>query len=151
MLIQSSLNGQNAKTIFMTTSTLCVFSLDLNLKLYWTERCDGDPIQSVNSLNITTFEETIIVRNSNVDSFIGVAVFGNTVYWTGHGRVYKTSLSGDSELIQIVYTNATDQGTIYGGMVVVHPSRQPDPRNSTPTEINNSNVRCYYFTINIMS
>ena len=71
-------------TLFTTTSLHCVFSLALNTKLYWTERCSGNPLESIRSLNLSTLEESVIIENSNVDAYFGVAVYEDTVYWTGN-------------------------------------------------------------------
>ena len=96
-------------TLFTTTSLHCVFSLALNTKLYWTERCFGNPLESIRSLNLSTLEESVIIENSNVDAYFGVAVYEDTVYWTGNARVYSTSVSGGDSISELLHI------TSYGG------------------------------------
>ena len=138
IIYQLSLTELNVKPIFLSTSSKCVFSLAFSENLYWTERCVGETDESVNSLNITTLEDTIIIKNSSVDSYYGVAYFNNTIYWTADAHVYSTPASGGGgEMNEIVFF-PENEGTQFRGIVVVDPSLQPDLNNPTSSVITSS-------------
>ena len=90
-IVQSTLSGSNPQTIFTTTTLDCVFSLALNAKLYWTERCFNITFRSIRSLNLTTLSESVIIEDTSIDPYYGVAVFEDSVFWTGSAAVYSRS------------------------------------------------------------
>ena len=90
-IVQSTLSGSNPQTIFTTTTLDCVFSLALNAKLYWTERCFNITFRSIRSLNLTTLSESVIIEDTSIDPYFGVAVFEDSVFWTGSAAVYSRS------------------------------------------------------------
>ena len=116
--------------LLFTTSTLsCVDYLTLNTKLYWTEDCADSSTESVHSLDLSTLQETIIVENSVNHFYSGVAVYEETVYWTGLGRVYSAPVAGGGNTTELLYIPSYG-GTSFRGIRVVHPDLQPESRNT---------------------
>ena len=110
------------ETVF---SVSCAYALALNTKLYWTEGCASQ--ESVHSLDLSTLQETVIVESSDVDAYFGVAVYEDTVYWTGNARVYSTPVAGGGNITELLYISSYG-GAQFRGITVVHPDLQPDPR-----------------------
>ena len=123
-LYRSSLAGQNVETVF---SVSCASGLAINTRLYWTEDCAGSSTESVHSLDLSTLQESIIVENNVNHFYSDVAVYEDTVYWTGLGRVYSAPVAGGGNTTELLYIPSYG-GTSFRGIVVVHPDLQPDPR-----------------------
>ena len=103
--------------------------LALNVKLYFTDRCFSDQLESIESLNLTTLQESTIIKSSDVDADHGVTVYEDTVYWTGNARVYSTPITGGGSQTELLHITSYG-GAQFRGITVVHPDLQPSPPDS---------------------
>ena len=123
------------ETVF---SVACVsFGLTINVRLYWTEHCVEGSTDSVHSLDLLTLQEATIVENNITDFYWDVAVYEETVYWTGLGRVYSAPVAGGGNTTELLYVPSYG-GNSSRGIKVVHPDLQPDPRNTISPHISSS-------------
>ena len=115
------------KILYTTHSHCGIEHLALNTKLYWTQYCLGSTPQttSVHSLDISPLQETVIIERNNT-IFSGVAVYGDTLYWSGRGSVYSAPVNGGGITTELFYISTYGVAES-GGMAVVHPDLQPDP------------------------
>ena len=109
--------------LYTTASSCSIDHLTLNTRLYWTQNCIGNSTASVHSLDLLTLQENVIAER-NSTTFNGVAVYEDTVYWTGNARVYSAPVAGGGNITEPLYMSTTG----LGGMAIVHPDLQPDPR-----------------------
>ena len=118
-MLQSTLSGSNIEVLY--SSSCYIRYIHLNTELYWTqEYCSSE---GVRSLDLSTDQVSTIVDASGYYS--DVAVYGDTVYWTGLARVHSLDTSGSGSTVNELYYVPSYGGALFRGITVVHPDLQP--------------------------
>ena len=124
-LVLSTLSGQDVEVLL--TPSCGPRYIYLNVNLYWSQEfCSSE---GVYSLNLTTMEVSVIVEGDTNELHHDVAVYEDTVFWTGNAKVSSAAVSGGN-VTEVVTRDTTGIGTGYLGLVIVHPDLQPENTQS---------------------
>lgn len=84
-------------TLYTTSPSVCISSLALNLRLYWTEGCVGSGLSGVRAVNPTSpgpSPPTVFMPAANVKYGLEShtdAGSVTTTFWTAQNRVYSAA------------------------------------------------------------
>jgi hypothetical protein len=120
-IIRSSLDGENIDIIHDSSCPARYIGLGGG-RLFWSREFCGR-FEGIRSIDLSTAERRTIVEKRG--HYNDVAMFGDTVYWSSFGRIYSAPASGEGPT-SVVLSNYDHGVAQFRGLVVVHPSLQPN-------------------------